>query len=199
MGEKQIQQLPAPDYDVDDEIRNWDELPFEGDKDEEEDPDYSLLEEDHKKDEILPIEKQTPRQPRQPRSRLPPRTPRPLSPRPQPRTPKPSLLSQTPKRSSSLPPSPSPSPSPSTTDTDDLKILQTFLSKSKHNPNAKISTPTSKFLNWDRNMAKSEVENIYDKRRKKVVDDFEKKNSGAISWSFPRTKKKMGWIGRKKG
>ena len=62
MGEKQIQQLAAPDYDVDDEIRNWDEFPFEGDEDEEEDsdyslleegPDYSLLEEDHKKDETL--------------------------------------------------------------------------------------------------------------------------------------------------
>ena len=50
MVKKKIQQLVAPDYDVDDEIRNWDELPFEGDEDEEEDPDYSLFEEDIPKD-----------------------------------------------------------------------------------------------------------------------------------------------------
>ena len=47
---KKQRALPAPDYDVDDEIRNWDELPFEGDEDEGEDPDYSLLEEDIPKD-----------------------------------------------------------------------------------------------------------------------------------------------------
>ena len=65
--------LPAPDYDVDDEIRNWDELPFEGDEDEEKDPDYSLLEEDFpdSEDEVFPGERQ-PQPPPPPPSTPPP-------------------------------------------------------------------------------------------------------------------------------
>ena len=72
MGEKQIQ-FVAPDYDVDDEIRNWDELPFEGDEDEEEDPDYSLLKEDiPDSDEVFPGKKQPPSSTPPPPSSTPP-------------------------------------------------------------------------------------------------------------------------------
>ena len=163
MGENQIQQLPAPDYDVDDEIRNWDELPFIEDEDEDEDegeeegPDYSLLEEDYKKDEILPVEKQTPRQPQTP---LPPQTPRPLSPRPLPRTQKPS--SDYPKF-------------PRDPDSVILGILNRCINSNRHNPKATISSSESKFQNWSVERAKAKVEKINEKRRNSVRASREKK------------------------
>ena len=158
----------------------------------EEGPDYSLLEEDHKKDDsddvILTVEKQTPRhsrQSRQPRSRLPPRTPRPSSPRPQPRTPRPSSplpLPQTPPSSPPPPPPSSQPPSfpknPKDPDSTDLVTLKRFLNANKRKPDAVILTPKSKFFNWDKKMAEAAVEEIYQKRKEKVADDLEKRKPG---------------------
>ena len=176
-GRKQIQQLPAPDYDVDDEIRNWDKLPFIEDEDEEEHPDYSLLE---RKDDfpdsddgVFPGEKQTPRQPR---SRLPPRTPRPLSPRPLPRTPKPSSSPPPPPSSPPPPPPPPDYPKfPRDPDSVTLRTLNRFINSNRRNPKATISSPRSKLQNWSVERAKAKVEEIYEKRRNSVRDSREKK------------------------
>ena len=147
-GENQIQQLPAPDYDVDDEIRNSDELPFEGDEDEDEDPDYSLLEEDISKkddffpdsdDEVFPGEKQIPPPP-------PPSTPPPDYPK-----------------------------FPRDPDSVTLGTLNTFRNSNRRNPKATISSPQSKFHNWSVERAKAKVEEIYEKRRNSVRDSREKK------------------------
>ena len=131
--EKKRIQLPAPDYDVDDEIRNWDELPFEEDEDEEKDPDYSLFEEDIPKDfpdlddEVFPGEKPR-RQSRPPKSPRPPEHPTPPPPPPPP---------------SSSPPPPYSSPPPRDSDSTDLVTLNRFLNANKKKPNAVIANPKS--------------------------------------------------------
>ena len=156
MGKKQIQQLVAPDYDVDDEIRNWDELPFE--REEDEDPDYSLFKEDFpdSDDEVFPGEKQIPPPP------TPPPTPPPFPP------------------PSSSPPPPFPK-YPKDPDSTDLVTLNRFLNANKRKPNAVISTPKSKFYNWDKSMAQAEVDRIYQKRRESVANDLEKRKPGKFS------------------
>ena len=160
MGEKQIQQLPAPDYDVDEEIRNWDELPFEGDEDEEEDPEYSLLEEDIPKkadsdDEVFPGEKQP-------------------SPPPFSSPPPPSPSTPPPPPSSSTPPPDYPK-FPRDPDSVTLGTLNRFINSNRRNPKATISAPQSKFHNWSVERAKAKVEEIYEKRRNSFRASREKK------------------------
>ena len=122
-------------------------------------------------DEILPGEEKSP---------LPPPY------RSKPGTPSPSY-----KSTLSTPPS---SPPPSCdADTDDLRTLNRFLNANKHKPNAKISTPKSMFFNWDRNMAKARVNEIFQKRRSKVVDDFEKRNTGKFLGLSH--KERRNWVG----
>ena len=133
MGETKQIQLQTPDYDVDDEIRNWDELPFEGDEDEEEDPDYSLLEEDipndfpDSDDEVPPGEKPR-RQSRPPKLPRPPEHPTPPPPPPP----------------YSSPPPPYSSPPPRDSESIDLVTLNRFLNANKRRPNAVIANPKSK-------------------------------------------------------
>ena len=161
MEKKQIQ-LQTPDYDVDDEIRNWDEFPFEEDEDEEKDPDYSLFEEDIPKDfldsddEVFPGEK-----PRR-QSRLP-------------------RLPQPPEHPTPPPPPPYSSPPLRDSDSTDLVTLNRFLNANKKRPNAVIANPKSKFYNWDKEMAQDEIDRIYQKRRKSVASDLEKRKPGKFS------------------
>ena len=68
MGEKKSIQLPAPDYDVDDEIRNWDELPFIEDEEKGEDPEDIPKDFPDSDDEVFPGEKQIPPPPSPPPS-----------------------------------------------------------------------------------------------------------------------------------
>ena len=171
-------------------------LPFgEGDEYEYEEkqgvPDYSLPPDDFPPDDFppddFPISDPFPSL-----SSIP--SPSSLSPLPSPPSSPPPAQSLSPPSASPLSSQPSSQKHQRDSDTYDLITLKRFLNANQRKPNAVISTPKSKFFNWDKKMAEDRIEEIYQKRRKKVGHDMEKRIPGGYFFGLSK-KERQKYLG----